>query len=43
MQRTVTNDRLLSRGYTSIEQAYRRRHSILMNRRDTRSVRQTVH
>jgi len=42
MQRTVTNDRLVKRGYTSIEQAYRRRHSILMNRRDTRTVRPVV-
>lgn len=39
---TITNDRLAKRGYTSIEQAYRRRHSILMNRRGTRPVCQVV-
>ncbi len=35
---SITNDRLEIRGYTSILKAYRRRHSILMNRRDTRTV-----
>lgn len=42
LQRTITNERLAKRGYTSIEKAYRRRHSILMNRRDTRTVRPVV-
>ena len=38
LQRTITNERLVKRGYTSIEKVYRRRHLILMNRRDTRTV-----
>lgn len=42
LQRTITNERLAKRGYTSIEKVYRRRHSILMNRRDTRTVRPVV-
>jgi len=43
LQRTITNERLAIRGYTSIEKVYHRRHSILMmNRRDTRTVRPVV-
>lgn len=35
---SITNARLELRGYTSIEKVYRKRHSKLMNRRDTRTV-----
>lgn len=42
LQRTITNARLEQRGYLSIEKKYRRRHSILTNRRDTRPVRPVV-
>lgn len=38
LQRTITNARLEQRGYHSIVKKYNRRHSILTNRRDTRTV-----
>ena len=42
LQVTITNDRLEQRGYLSIEKTYNHRHTILMNRRDTRTVRPVV-
>lgn len=42
LHRAVTTERLKERGYPSIEKIYLRRHSILMNRRDTRTVRPVV-
>jgi len=42
LQTTITNERLEQRGYQSILKRYNRRHSILMNRRDTRTVRPVV-
>jgi len=38
LQRAITNARLEQRGYVSIEKRYNQRYSILMNRRDTRTV-----
>jgi len=38
LQRAITNARLEQRGYVSLEKRYNQRHSILMNRRDTRTV-----
>lgn len=38
LQRTITNARLEQRGYHSIVKKYNRRHLILTNRRDTRTV-----
>lgn len=38
LQRTITTSRLEQRGYISIEKKYNRRHTILMNRRGTRTV-----
>ena len=43
LQTAITNRRLEQRGYRSLLSHYLYRHSILMNRRDTRTVRQTVH
>ena len=42
LQRTITTDRLEQRGYISILKKYNHRHSILMNRRGTRTVCQVV-
>ena len=42
LHRAITTERLEERGYPSIEKIYLRRHSILMNRRDTRTVRPVV-
>lgn len=38
LHRAITNVRLEQRGYVSLEKRYNKRHSILMNRRDTRTV-----
>lgn len=42
MQRTVTNELLIKKGYKSIFSAYTTIHLYLMNRRDTRTVRPVV-
>lgn len=42
LQTTITTGRLEKRGYVSLLSYYLRRHSILMNRRDTRTVRPVV-
>ena len=42
LQRTITTARLKQRGYVSLSKKYAYRHSILMNRRDTRTVRPVV-
>jgi len=42
LQTTITNRRLEKRGYRSLLSYYLYRHSILMNRRDTRTVRPVV-
>lgn len=42
LQRAVTTKRLEQRGYISILKKYIKRHSTLMNRRDTRTVRPVV-
>lgn len=42
LHRSITTARLEQRGYPSIEKLYLRRHLILMNRRDTRTVRPVV-
>jgi RNA-directed DNA polymerase len=42
LHRAITTERLEERGYPSIEKIYLHRHSILMNRRDTRTVRPVV-
>ena len=42
LHRTITNERLEQRGLRSLVQLYNRRHLILTNRRDTRTVRPVV-
>lgn len=42
LQRSITTSRLEQRGYISILKKYNQRHLILMNRRDTRTVRPVV-